>query len=659
MLPVSQPFAEAIYGKVREMACKIELDGRTLESEIQNVKVTETANSETGLTAGSCCSSMLKASLLNDSGALDGKTLVGKQLKLYVGIKVGETVEYQPQGVFTVTECVAENRFKLNLTAYDALNFWSGQYVPVLTPPYTLKQLAASLCSQHSLELAEGDFPNSAYEVGKVFEIKATSRKMLEYIAQAAGCFARVDEYGRMKIDWYRPSGVVVTPDSYFDAELAAFEVPAIGKVTVNTEENDLGVSYGDGKTAYTITNNPLLYGIFLEDDLNTPQETAEGEEPSLPPSVQTVKNIYDSIAGLAYSPIKVTAQGNPALRCGDLVTFRLLTDAADGSTADYVVPLMKAEHEFNGGYRSTLYATGVSPEQKPVYGTINTEIIALEKKANIFEREIDVTRSQIIDIHTQNDITTERVSQVEQRADAIAFEFSKTGGDNLIHNGGFLFGTTSWTFGEGCSVVDELQTTTKKAAKLSSGTIQTAADIAVTPGREHALYFRYKLSTTLGGSAKIEIGGLERTLESTGDAFKEYKIGGQELLSFSTGNIAVKVTAVNAVLFIGDLTLVEGSSVTMFRQSSGEGKTKTVTVSDAGIVIAREGGDFKAQYDETEALFQNSRNGKVIARFGAEGAQMGETEVQGSLSVRTERSESHALRIIPMNDCVMFVIND
>lgn len=121
-----------------------------------------------------------------------------------------------------------------------------------------------------------------------------TRRTMLSYIAQAAGCFARFDRLGKLELAWYSDSGVSITADNYMTATVAEHTMHAITKLTIKTEDGDLGVSTGDGADEYSIVGNPILYA----------NPTAALQE------------IYDSISGMGYTRWRLCA-GQPGITGG------------------------------------------------------------------------------------------------------------------------------------------------------------------------------------------------------------------------------------------------------------------------------------------------------------------------------------------------------
>ena len=78
--------------------------------------------------------------------------------------------------------------------------------------------------------------------------------------------------------------------------------------------------------------------------------------------------------------------------------------------------------------------------------------------------------------------------------------------------------------------------------------------------------------------------------------------------------------------------------------------------VNDKGIFLSN-GTEYTAQLSNQSTTYMS--NGRMVAQFSADGALMGDTVVQDSLTVCLDENASGKLRIIPRSDGAFFVIND
>ena len=405
MYNVSSAYQTAIYQSSRVIAAKLEIgEDVYTEAELQTLTVEESVNAGDDLAVGSCCSSTLDLTILNTDGVLNAKNLAGKTVKPYIGLQLSSSVEYVPLGVFVASDAAKKNGSVLTLKAFDKMAAMEQPYdTSTVTYPCTLLALLTDLCLQAGIELSNTTIPNGTMTLQEgFFGMDLTCRAMLTYVAQAAGCFARFDRVGKLELAWYADSGVSITADNYMTATIAEHTMPAITKLTIKTEEGDLGVSIGTGEAEYSIVGNPVLYA--------NPQAVLQG--------------IHDSIGGMAYTPMEVAAQGNPALQAGDLITLTTL----DGQA--YQVPIMTHKVEYNGGAKSTMTAVGKSETDIAPRGTVNAKIIALQKQANVFDRTLTETVSRIENTETDLDTIHGNISELRQTTEGLTATVSETQSD-------------------------------------------------------------------------------------------------------------------------------------------------------------------------------------------------------------------------------------
>lgn len=314
---------------------------------IQSMKITELCGGGEDLVPGVCACSEAEAVLLNLDGALDGVFQTGQELILHLGFLTENGEETVPMGVFAITS-VENQDGKITLKLSDrmlrleqpvtietqganpVLRF--GEKARTLYLPYTLAALFSGLCYVMDMEFTSITFPNNTYVPGNVLEGETSGRNLLAYIAQAAGCFARMDRNGRLELKSYTAADAPLGLDDYFTVKEAGFSVPAITALTVRAEEGDVGRTIGEPGVSYVITGNPLLYR------LNSMSDYA--------PIMQT---ILDGMGARPYAPMEIEARGNPAVQAGDILTAAL----RDGRTA--ALPVMTHTLTYNGGLRDTL----------------------------------------------------------------------------------------------------------------------------------------------------------------------------------------------------------------------------------------------------------------------------------------------------------------
>lgn len=361
---------------------------------IQSMKITELCGGGEDLVPGVCACSEAEAVLLNLDGALDGVFQTGQELIPHLGFLTENGEETVPMGVFAITS-VENQDGKITLKLSDrmlrleqpvtietqganpVLRF--GEKARTLYLPYTLAALFSGLCYVMDMEFTSITFPNNTYVPGNVLEGETSGRNLLAYIAQAAGCFARMDRNGRLELKSYTAADAPLSLDDYFTVKEAGFSVPAVTELTVRAEEDDVGRTIGEPGVRYVITGNPLLYR------LNSMSDYA--------PIMQT---ILEGMGARPYAPMEIEARGNPAVQAGDILTAAL----RDGRTA--ALPVMTHTLTYNGGLRDTLASTGKAAEAGEQKGAIGESLKALNRKSHVLETDVEHSKSVISEIVTQ-----------------------------------------------------------------------------------------------------------------------------------------------------------------------------------------------------------------------------------------------------------------
>ena len=177
------------------------------------------------------------------------------------------------------------------------------------------------------------------------------------------------------------------------------YEVKKIDCVQIRNEENDIGAVAGDGENPYIIEDCFLCYGKSSAD---------------LQP---IVNNIYNTIKDITYLPYEAEVLGNPCLEVGN----RVRINARNKTIESYI---LKRTIRGIQGLRDNYSATGEEKQNKKV-NSVSKSIIQLKKRTNTLTRTVDETISEIYSY----DESGEKVSRIQQNAEAIALEVTRATG--------------------------------------------------------------------------------------------------------------------------------------------------------------------------------------------------------------------------------------
>lgn len=316
MLAVSADFLQAIKDKAPQDV-RLEFAGGDVigTSDIAitagGLTYTEILNGETDVTFGRAVMSELSVMLINADGRFTDFDFA-REFTAKIGVKVGEAFEYVNLGVFKGERPDKVRGKLIDFTAHDRMSLFdrpAESFADGLTFPCTLGQIYTKLCDFCGVGYDSATFPNS----GKTFDknplegITHTCRKILEWIAEAAGSYARMSRDGAVELVWFAPADYTVTRTGRFEMTESEFLTPPIDKLEVYNSYGDQLNSSGTGDIVYGISDNPLLY---IENDTQLA---------GLQPYVDVIYNRITSLP--AYHPSSFRAEFNPAVQCGDIIS--------------------------------------------------------------------------------------------------------------------------------------------------------------------------------------------------------------------------------------------------------------------------------------------------------------------------------------------------
>lgn len=248
-------------------------------------------------------------------------------------------------GVFLAEKPTRVSANVYRVTAYDRMTLFDKDMTAWLAQrqgefPLGLADFAAALCEACGVTPATGaldKMPNGEYPVRAFSADGVTGRQLLQWVAQAAGCFARMTDLGELELDWYDPrqgTPVIAAPGEekvdlalrlagrvlrtaqeqvfriggeagYYCQNSLQYEEYAtapIDKVQIRQSEADAGVVWPPDETgdnALVVSRNLLLT-----------TDSAVSLEP-------VAKMLYERMASESYTPLTVTLPFREELRPG------------------------------------------------------------------------------------------------------------------------------------------------------------------------------------------------------------------------------------------------------------------------------------------------------------------------------------------------------
>lgn len=346
---------------------------------LRSLSWTHTVNAGTDLTPGSACADSLEAELWVEPGRTPG-IAAGQEITLF---RVEENTRTQ-LGIFVAESPERGKRNLYRLTAYDRmvnterdLSDWLRQQQEDF--PMTLETFVSAVAEACGLSVA-GSLPrNGSYAVRAFYADGLTGRQLLQWAAQAAGCYVHCNAEGALAFGWYTDvrGSLSLTPGSAAAADLGQavpyrsdglayedYETAPIDKVQIRQSDADVGVIYpadAAGSNALVIQGNLLL--------------TADSDE-SLRPVAQAL--FEAASAWGSYTPCTVSAFADCPVTAGQ----RLWVVSPRGQRLETC--LMRAVHSAS---ETRLESTGNARRDSVAAvnsGRLNLQGKMLEMKATI-----------------------------------------------------------------------------------------------------------------------------------------------------------------------------------------------------------------------------------------------------------------------------------
>lgn len=283
-------------------------------NQIYEMNLEESVNPSDSFSIGSICSNSFDIKLINTGDIFDNAIV-----KPYVGLYIGDDIEYIPLGVFTVIKTSVKGKF-INLECVDNMLGLEKVYFSDLSYPADINDIAKEICKKAGVNLAS-KLPN--YRVNKIEGYSL--REAIGFIASLCGSFARFNRIGDLEVRDYEVVKQEMTPHNLFKLDIEANEC-IIKKVIAKKGEEELSTGTDDGNKI--VFNNPIITKEILSD-------------------------IYTKYNGFKYIPYIAKWKGNPAIMAGDILN---LTDLNGNK---YNALIMEQKFTYKNGISSEVKAKG------------------------------------------------------------------------------------------------------------------------------------------------------------------------------------------------------------------------------------------------------------------------------------------------------------
>ena len=365
-------------GNPTHVRLSFENQGIVLEDEdidiSSGITLTDIFNGDTDLVFGKAVSKEIRTSILNTS-KLNGLVWTG-EFKFEMGVEIGGSTNWVTIGYFSGEK--PNNVTSVNtidFTAYDRMvrfDILCDPFVESISYPITLQNIYNSLCSYVGLQNVSGDelptIMSRSFASAPADIAGYTCRDILKLIAEACGCYATINEVGKVQLVWFTDNtGHSITGNEEYNVESADVndgmtwdeadtytwnefdqftwndvcgfaEEYSIDRILVKQLNSDIDIVYPevytDGNT-YMIADNPFLNIGSYSDVTNY---------------IVPLYNRMIQFGG--YLPVNLNCIGNWCVEAGDIVSIEVQSQTI-------TVPIFVKTMRWNGAINDEYETTG------------------------------------------------------------------------------------------------------------------------------------------------------------------------------------------------------------------------------------------------------------------------------------------------------------
>ena len=343
------------------------------------ITIADILNADEDITFGKAVSRQAIITLLNSNQI--GQYLWTDTFYINIGVEDPNGVtRWQKIGYFKAKKPEKLKRTEtIQLVAYDRMpefDVLADDFLASLTYPTTLEDIYHDLCTYIGINYSAGDemaFMMSQSYDASPFPAGITCRQILGWIAEANGCYAKIEYDGTVKLFWFsdQTSTYAVNGDDYYRIDIGEYPVLQPDSVRISYSDNSGTSSIYplNGSNPYGVVDNP-----FLAEANATTRQLYSTE----------VLNRLNAIG--TYNTCNIDIFGNWLVQTGDIISVTY-----DNTTLS--VPIFSRSFSWNGGCDDSYECTG-NATRAEMSGSVMEQYMEGQKIANKYtiQSGIDIT---------------------------------------------------------------------------------------------------------------------------------------------------------------------------------------------------------------------------------------------------------------------------
>lgn len=363
MIPTTNAYKEAIKdNRILHNQVKIIFsDGSTKTVEdagLFQFSITDEVSNSGSFDIGSAIAKQLVIRIDNTDGSLTKKSFSGAELRPRSGLEINGKTEWLDKGVFHA-EPGRDTGDIITVSAFDEMISFDQPYIKSkLEYPATLREILQDACSCCDVKISPDTavFDNSDFVVdARPDDSSLTFRQVVQWVAQIACKYARINNAGQLTLQWYRMELLdqeasdlqentnVVKMNTLKSGSLIETDDVVITGIRVTEESKDSEASgtetvyqYGEDGYVLEVTGNRLVQG-------------GKGN--------RVAEYLGKKLNGLRFRPLNVICQSDPSVESGDI---GLVTDRKNNMYKTIVTGI-----QYNGGGTQSFTCSAESPVRK------------------------------------------------------------------------------------------------------------------------------------------------------------------------------------------------------------------------------------------------------------------------------------------------------
>ena len=392
MQQTSSNYKNGIKQPSRSFECRVTIGKNVYTNDNIVDIIIDYPQANDGYSIGNTVSQSLDLVLLNTGEQIYSTN----QIKVEIGLKIGDTIEYLPMGYYNVDE-VSKNDYTIKFTAFDNMIKFETPYFSSLGDTPTLKQVVDELVYITGVKFS-GSIPS--YTVKKLEGY--TCREVLSYVASLCGGDALITREGDFTIVIPKNISYTVSADNHFG--LTTEETPyKVGRLTcVVDEETELSKGSIGTDAMELAFENPWMTDNILN-------------------------SLYNQLKSFSYLGYAVKWQGDLALEPGDIITI------TDKKGIEYQVPILSQKFTYTGGLTCELGAKGESKNKNSfsASGSNSNKVNRLVTEQAIIKEAL-ITKANIQDLEAVS-IRTQRLEATTAKIETAIIDVAYVSDLNVI----------------------------------------------------------------------------------------------------------------------------------------------------------------------------------------------------------------------------------